>query len=172
MQTAEPPFYLTYVKLVPESDVLAALEGQLANELESLRSISESQAGQVHPPYKWTLKEVIGHMIDTEIVFFYRAFRFSRRDATPLAGFDQDDYIANGNYNQRNVSDIVEQLLAVRRANIAAFRAMPSPAWNHTGTASNLQWSVTDLAKAMVGHVRHHQRILDARLNQPSTTNL
>jgi hypothetical protein len=140
------------------------MEAQLASELSRLRAISESQGTQIHAPYTWTIKEVVGHLIDTEIVFCYRAFRFSRKDPTPLAGFDQDHYIANGNYNQRSMQDIVDQLIQLRRANIATLRGLPTTAWTLTGIASDLEWSVTDLAKAMIGHVRHHQRILDQRL--------
>ncbi len=164
---SEPPFFHNYTKLVTESDVVAAMQAQLDQTIEKWKSISEAEGDTVHPPYTWSIKEALGHLIDTEIVFAYRAFRFSRKDQQTLNGFDQDLYIANGNYGQRTVNDIMEQLASVRRATILLFRFMDANAWKYTGSAAGLEWSVTDLARAIVGHVRYHESIINRRLGRP-----
>ena len=157
------PFYENYTRLVPETDVLAALQRQLDVDFPRMLAITEEQGNTVHPPYTWSIKQVLGHLIDGEVVFAYRAFRFSRQDATPLAGFDDQQFVNNSNYPQRTVRDLMDQLSKHRQANLAMFGSLPEPAWNLSGTAAGLEWRVIDLAKVMVGHIRHHQAILDKR---------
>ncbi len=147
----QPPFYEAYTRLVPETDLIAALKHQLEVDFQRLAQISEEQGNTVHPPYSWSVKQALGHLIDGEVVFSYRAFRFSRADSTPLAGFEENHYVAHGYYDSRTVADILAQLKLHRQANILMLSHLPDAVWQLSGTASELPWTVLDLVKAMIG---------------------
>jgi hypothetical protein len=117
------PFYETYVKLVPEVDVVSALESQLDDSLFLLHSISEDDSLLRHAPYTWSTREVVGHMTDAERVFGYRALRFARADPTPLPGFDEGAYAKAAHFDRRELRDLAAEFEAVRRANVHLFRA-------------------------------------------------
>jgi hypothetical protein len=156
-------YYETYVSQVQETNVLLALEDQLA-VLENLRAeISEEKGAHAYAPGKWTVKELLGHLIDGERIFAYRALRIARADQTPLEGYDQDPYIENADFNSASVSDLVEELLLLRRANVLFFKNLSREAWQRVGTANDDEVSVRALAYIMVGHIRHHANILKER---------
>jgi hypothetical protein len=156
-------YYETYVSLVEETDIVSALQNQLA-ELENLfAALAEEKGAHAYAEGKWSIKELIGHLIDGERVFAYRAFRFSRADQTALAGFEQDDYITYGNFNNRPLADLIEEFSLLRKANLHLFKNLSAEAWFRTGTASDAEVSVRALAYIMVGHVRHHANILKTR---------
>lgn len=157
------PYYEKYVALITEPDILLDFENQLTQLQELLSQTTEEQGVYAYAEGKWSIKELIGHLIDGERVFAYRAYRISRNDQTPLAGFEQDDYIANGNFNDAKLTDLIEEFSLVRKANIMFFKNLTHQAWLYTGTTSDVKVSVRALAYIMVGHVRHHAKILEER---------
>ena len=161
--TEYAPYYGRYISLVPEGDVLETLSQQLDTTLETLRGISEAQADYRYAPGKWSTKELVGHVIDTERIFAYRALRFARNDATPLPGFEQDDYISNASFNECKLSDLMSEFEHVRRGNLYMFRNLSDEAWRRRGVASNNEVSVRALAYIIAGHERHHMEILRTR---------
>jgi hypothetical protein len=156
-------YYETYVSLVAETDIVPALEQQVDELIGLFSTIDDEKGSDTYAEGKWTIKELLGHLIDGERIFAYRAFRFARADKTPLPGFDQNPYIANGNYNAAKISDLVAEFTLLRRSNALFFRNLPGQAWDRSGVASENEVSVRALAYIMVGHVRHHLRILSER---------
>jgi DinB superfamily len=160
-------FFGNYIPLVTEIDAVAAMQGQLEQFLALLRSVPESVGNMRHAPYTWSIKEVVGHIIDTERVFAYRAMRIARADATPLPGFDQDAYVSAANFDRLPLASLVGEFAALRRSNVLLFSNLPADAWLRRGEASKIPLSVRALAYAIVGHARHHQKILETRLAKP-----
>lgn len=159
------PYYAKYIDLVAEEDVLGALEAQLAETLAVLRPAPESQGNVRHPPYTWTVKEVVGHLTDTERVMGYRALRFARADATPLPGFDEEKYAPAGEFDRIPLRDLVAEFEAVRRSHLYLFRHLPAVAWDRGGKANDNPVTVRALAYIIAGHGRHHTAILRKRLS-------
>jgi len=157
------PYYAKYIALVPEADAVTALEGQLSDMLPLLRSLSEAQGALRYAPGKWSVKEVIGHLIDSERVFAYRALRFARADRAPLAGFDENAYVPAARFDRVALQALVDELEWVRRANLAMFRALDDEAWPRRGTANETEVSVRALAFIIAGHGRHHVAIVRER---------
>lgn len=154
------PYYDRYVSLVPEGDILRLLTEQLQSTLSLLEKVSESEADYAYAPGKWTIKEVLGHIIDGERVFAYRALRIARGDQTPLAGFEQDDYVRNGSFGKRTLAGMLEEFECVRRSTIHLLGSFNSEAWSRRGTASDNEVSVLALAYIIAGHERHHANVL------------
>ena len=162
-QRNDPPF-ARYLALAPEADAVGTMREQLAEIMELIRQIPQEDGDRLHPPYTWSLKQVVGHLIDTERVFGYRAMRISRGDRTPLPSFDQDTFVAAGGFEKRSLQDLGDEFESLRRAHVIMFEHLPEGTWSNTGTASGLTWTVDNLARAMGGHVRHHSIIIRKRL--------
>jgi hypothetical protein len=142
---------------------LAALEQQL-DELRSLgASVPREREGFRYAPDKWSVREVFGHLIDGERIFGLRAFCFSRGERAPLPGFDENAYVAASGYDGVALCLLVEELVDVRRANLAVLRRLDAEGWARVGTASGQPVSVRALAYVMAGHPRHHLAILRER---------
>ncbi|MGA2482402.1 MAG: DinB family protein [Candidatus Acidiferrales bacterium] len=156
-----PQYYAEYVALVPEDDILAVLESQIEEVVRLFAARSETDGEFRYAPGKWSIKEVLGHVIDVERVDAYRALRVSRNDQTPLPGFEQDDYVRYGPFARCRLADLVEEFIHVRRANLAMFRALDEGAWLRRGVANNHEVSVRALAYVLAGHARHHRRIIE-----------
>lgn len=156
-------YYDRYISLVPEEDVLIALDQQLSETLILLRSLSEQHGTFRYGPDKWSAKEVLGHMIDTERIMSYRALRIARSDRTPIEGFEQDDYVKSGNFDKRSVVTLGREFEQVRRATISLFRNLESEAWERRGIANNVEITVRALAYIIAGHELHHKAILKDR---------
>jgi len=156
-------YYETYISLVPEAEILPALEDQIAEIEKLVGEIPEEKGAFAYAEGKWTIKEVLGHLSDGEKLFAYRTLRISRADKTPIEGFEQDGYVENGNFNRRSLADLTEEFLLLRRANMYMFRNLDEDAWLRLGTASGYPFSVRALAYISVGHVRHHLNILKSR---------
>ena len=156
-------YYDRYVSIVPEGDVVRTLVLQLEETLELLRSIPEERAGYRYGPDKWSIRELVGHIVDTERIFAYRALRISRGDETPLAGFEQVAYVPASGAEGRTLSSLAEELEHVRRGNILMFESLPSEAWSRRGSASEAEVTVRALAWILAGHERHHVNILRER---------
>jgi hypothetical protein len=164
--TEYAPDYGKYLALVPEDDVLPALEAQLADTLALLRTVPENQGNVRHPPYTWSIKELVGHLTDSERVFGYRALRFARDDATPLAGFDENVYVRTAEFDRVPLQELVNEFEAVRRANLYFWRTLDEAAWSRGGKANDTPVTVRALAFIIVGHGRHHTAILRQRLSR------
>jgi DinB superfamily len=157
------PFYETYVSLVPETEILPSLESQIEQTRALLNSISEEKSLFRYGTDKWSIRQVIGHMIDGERVFAFRAFTFSRADNAQLAGFDENHYVSQADFDQISLADLCAEFVALRTANVLMFKHLNSQAWTAAGVASDNRITVRALAYIMVGHVRHHSRILQER---------
>ena len=156
-------YYQRYVSLVPEGDVIATLEGQCGSTAALLRSIPEERAGHRYAEGKWSIRELVGHVIDAERIFSYRLLRIARGDQTPLAGFDQEPYVALGAFDARTLAGIVDEFEAVRRATLLLLQSLTPDAWDRSGTASDNPVSVRALACIMAGHELAHLAVLRER---------
>src|SRR4051794_32360459 len=123
------PFYERYISLVSGNDVLGALDAQRRQMLLLLSGRDEASGDYRYAPGKWSAKEVLGHLCDAERIFAYRALRISRADRTPIAGFEQDDYVRNGPFAQCPLAELIEDYIAVRRATLTLLRNLDEPAW-------------------------------------------
>ena len=157
------PYYDRYVSLVRGDDILNTLDQQRRDTMLLLSGRDEEDGDFRYAPDKWSAKEVLGHVCDTERVFAYRALRFARADATPVAGFEQDDYVRNGPFAQRPLEDLVEDFIAVRRATLSLLRNLDEAAWPRRGVANKNEVSVRALAYIIAGHELHHRRILEEK---------
>ncbi len=157
------PFYETYVSLVPETDILMAFERQIEETRALLGGISEEASLFRYAPEKWSIRGVIGHLIDGERVFSYRALTFSRADTAQLSSFDENEYALQAGFDQISLADLSAEFVALRSANLLMFKHLGSDAWSRDGIASNNRITVRALAYIMVGHVRHHSKILRER---------
>ncbi|HEY1404865.1 MAG TPA: DinB family protein, partial [Pyrinomonadaceae bacterium] len=155
-ETEYAPYYGKYVSLVTSDDILTTLSDQLFGTLALLRSVPESQAGLRYAAGKWSVKELVGHMIDTERIFAYRALRFARNDATPLPGFEQDGYIRSASFDTHSLDDLTAEFESVRRATLFLFKHLDGEAWMRKGVASESGVSVRALAYIIAGHELHH----------------
>lgn len=161
--TEYAPYYGKYVALINDDDIVAALGRQLDTTIAVLRGLSEAQGHHAYEPGKWSIKELLGHIIDTERIFAYRALRIARGDQTPLPGFEQDDYITHANFNAATLADLVTEFELVRRSNLALFKQLNDEAWLRRGMASDNPVSVRALAYIIAGHEVHHLNILRSR---------
>ena len=157
------PYYGRYISAVPDGDVLPLLERQIDDTVALLRTIPEARGSYRYAPGKWSIKEMLAHMADTERVFAYRALRFARGDRTPLLGFEQDEWVPFSNADARPLGDLVEELRLVRGATVALFRGLDDAALARRGTASGVEFTARALAWIIAGHERHHLRILGER---------
>lgn len=159
------PYYERYISLVmadgQSKDILAALDDQRRQTLLLLSGRSEDDGDLRYAPEKWSVKEVLGHMNDTERIMSYRALRIGRGDATPMEGFEQDDYVRNGPFQRRQLADLIEEYISVRRATICLFRNLDESAWTRRGVANKNEVSVRALAYIIAGHELHHRRIIE-----------
>ena len=158
------PALADYVSAIrEEEDVLAVLGEQLDDILTRLRTVPASRGDFRYAPGKWTLKDVVGHLSDTERVFAYRALSIARRDLAALPAFDDQAWVAEVGAAQRTLLDMVEEWGQVRRATLALLRHLPSPAWSRVGSANSQPVSVRALAYVIAGHTRHHLEVVEAR---------
>ncbi len=154
------PYYHTYISLITTDDVIGALESQRLQTSQLLTARSEREGNFRYAADKWSVKEVVGHLNDAERIFSYRALRISRGDATPLASFEQNDYIRAGNFGDRTLADLTEEFLAVRAATLMLFRSLNDQAWGRRGVASEKEVTTRALAYIIAGHELHHRNVL------------
>ncbi|MFZ0419646.1 MAG: DinB family protein [Candidatus Sulfotelmatobacter sp.] len=157
------PYYARYISLVEGDDILITLDQQRRDTMMLLSGRDEQDGDFRYAPEKWSAKEVLGHICDSERVFAYRALRISRADATPMEGFEQDDYVRNGPFANRPLADLVEDFIAVRRATLSLLRNLDEAAWMRRGIANKNEVSVRGIAYIIAGHELHHRRILEEK---------
>ena len=154
------PYFDRYISLVPGNDILATLDEQRRQTLLLLSGRTEADGDLRYAPDKWSLKEVLGHLNDAERIMSYRALRMARADATPIEGFEQDDYVRNGPFARRPLADLIEDYIAVRRATLSLLRNLDEAAWTRRGVANKNEVTVRALAYIIAGHELHHRRML------------
>ena len=170
MHTIAPPdqtefaqYYVTYVSQVPQGDIRGILEAQESDTLQLLRGIPEDRSLHRYAPDKWTIREVVSHINDTERMFVFRAMWFARGFDSALPSFDQDVAIRGAGADARTFASHLEEFRAVRDATVALFRHLPDEAWSRRGVASGNAVTVRALAYITAGHVAHHVRLLRER---------
>ncbi len=156
-------YYATYINLVTTKDIVAALNESFGETLAFYNSIPEEKWMFSYASGKWTIKEVVQHLLDTERVFAYRALCFSRKDAISLPGFDQDEYLENSNANSRSKQSLIEEYKAIRSASISLFKSFTDDMHLEIGIASNNPLSVRAAGYIIAGHEKHHYKVIEER---------
>jgi hypothetical protein len=157
------PYYARYIDKVPGDDARVALVRQIDETRALLGPLDEARALHRYEPGKWSVKEVIGHLMDGERVFAYRALRFARKDETPLPGFDENHWVPAGNFDRRSLADLLDEFAAVREATVRMFGGFEESALTRMGSANDAPVSVRALAWMIAGHELHHRGILIER---------
>lgn len=153
-------FYTGYVELVEKGNVINILNSQMHELYTLINTVPGEKAFYAYAPDKWTLKEVFGHMIETERMFSFRIMAISRGEKQALPGMDQDEYMANNNYNSRTLANLSNEYLAVRVSTIHLLNNMTKEMINQKGTASGFDFTVRALAFIIAGHERHHMNVI------------
>jgi hypothetical protein len=154
------PYFEKYIGLVPEGDILKILKKQIKEFEKVCKSISPKKSLYRYAPGKWTIREVIGHIVDTERVMAYRALSIARNGQNNLPGFDQDEFARRSNYNDVKLQNIIDEFCAVRTSSIFLFNALSEEASKRSGIANNYLVSVRALAYIMAGHLIHHLNVI------------
>lgn len=158
-----PTYFDRYISLVAEDDLQTAFKNQLPVITDLLNSISEEKSMYAYAPGKWTIKELLQHMTDTERIFAYRSLCFARKEAQSLPGFDEDLYAASSNANSRSWASLVSEFLMVRQSTEVLFGSFTEAALLHTGTANNNPATAISMGFTAIGHVYHHKKIMEER---------
>ncbi len=158
-----PTYFKNYIDLVVEDNLKDALKNQESDINNFFVSIPEAKSNDPYAPGKWTLKELLQHIIDTERIFNYRALALARKEKNSLPGFDENEYAANSNANNRNWKDLCEELIAVRKATVILFNSFTDEVLHHSGFANNKPVTVLALGYVIAGHLNHHKKIVEER---------
>lgn len=156
-------YYGRYVAAVPDGPIIESLEAQGRETAEVLAQVAETGGGFRYAPGKWSLKEVVGHVIDSERMFAMRALAFARKDPAALPPFDENEYAAESGADARTVSELLEEFEGVRRASVLLFRGLGPDAWSRRGIANEREFSVRGLAWIIAGHSVHHLNVIEER---------
>jgi uncharacterized damage-inducible protein DinB len=157
------PYYQKYIARVPDGDFVEILARQADETLGILRELPDNAADQAYAAGKWSIKEVIGHLCDSERIFGYRLLRIGRGDQTPMEGFDENAYTPAGEFGARTLASMLEEFAAVRAATITLIAGLPNDGWSKSGIANNTPISARALAYIIAGHELHHREILLTR---------
>lgn len=162
--TEAAEYYFRYIEQVPVgTDICELLETQLTTVVSALQPISEERSLYRYAPDKWSIREVVSHINDTERVFAFRALWFARGFDSPLPSFDQEIAIAGASANQRSLASHIDDFQGVRAATLSLFRNLPDEAWMRRGVASGNEFTARALAYLTAGHVTHHLTLLRER---------
>ncbi len=158
-----PEFYGGYITLVPDTDILTYLEEQI-KKLKSLGiTWKDKDAGYQYAPGKWSVRQIIGHVCDTERVFAYRAMCFSRNEKASLPGFDQDEYVAESNFDTVPFEDLIDEFILLRESNLRMFHNFNDRVWSYSGIANGKKITIRSILYIMAGHLDHHLHIVQER---------
>jgi DinB superfamily len=155
------PYYGKYTSRVKSDNIVKTLEAQVQHSEAVFGALTEAQSSFRYAPDKWSIREMLGHVIDAERIFSYRALRIARGDKTPIEGFEQDNYVANAPFERCTLAELLDT--AVRRTTVLLFRSLPADAWTRRGVASNNEVSVRALAYIIAGHELHHIAVLEEK---------
>jgi len=161
--TEAAPYYFRYINLVPPENILETLQSQLDDSISLFRTISEEKSLYRYSADKWSIRQVLNHVSDTERVFLHRAFWFARGFEVPLASFDQDDCALAADANEVPWANLTEEFQAVRLASISFFKNLNPASWNRSGIASDNKFTVRALAHIIAGHLSHHRAVLEEK---------
>jgi hypothetical protein len=153
-------YYETYIKLIEGEDILRILNDQSKRTQEILNSFSEHRGNYRYAEGKWTVKEIVGHLLDTERVFAYRALCIARGEKKSLPGFDQDDYVKEGNFNRRELFDLNYEFRLLRESNLLLFRTFTPDMLKLKGFANESSVTVLAILFMIAGHEKHHMNVL------------
>lgn len=156
-------YYRPYMEGLPSSDILPFLELQMEDVMQFLRTIPEDKWNYAYAPGKWTIREVLGHVADSEIIFGYRALSFARGEQQSLPGYEENDYVREGRFNQLSYQEIIQIWLKSRELNLVLFESIDETGWNQTGIANGNTMKAGAVPFIIAGHVRHHMRIVKER---------
>lgn len=161
--TEYPAYFQDYMKLVPEGNIVALFKEQERQTSNLLQGLTDEQARFAYDNEKWTIKEVIGHLTDSERIMSYRLLTIARGDVTPLPGFHEDSYVLQAKFTEMTVASLLAQYKAVRASTIALLESLHDQDWVRQGMANGHVTSVRSLAYIMLGHERHHHNVLHDR---------
>jgi len=153
----------TYIRESGDGDLIEELEISLHAFIRFVQDIPMDKFDYRYAPGKWTIKDIIQHILDCERIFAYRALRFSRNDQTPLPSFEEDDYANSTNSNGRSIQDLLTELSALRHSTLLFYKSLSEEQLKRIGTASNNQISVRALGFVIIGHQKHHQKVFEER---------
>ena len=157
------PYYGRYIDLVPEGDIEQILTAQIKDTVQLLIGLTEEQAHFQYGPDKWSMKEVIGHITDTERIMSYRLLCFARGEKKDLPGYDDNDYVQEASFNRLSMEELLEHLKAVRHSTILLLKSLDNDAWERKGIANSSGISVRALAWLLAGHELHHRKLIEER---------
>ena len=160
------PYYDRYISLIGDDDIIEVLEEQRKTSEKFLKTFTEKRGNYSYVDGKWTVKEVLGHVIDTERVMAYRALAFARGEKQSLPGFEQDDYVAESNFNNRSLADMIHEFKTLRESNITLFKSFDEEILIRRGIASEAEVTVPALIYILAGHEKHHMNILKERYTE------
>jgi len=163
LESEYAPYYSGYVAYVTEDEILPVLRSQMDALDVLLGRVAPDRETYRYAEGKWSIREIVGHLIDGERVFGYRAFCIARGESQNLPGFEQDDYMLTAPYDRIELEDLLSELRLVRLSNIAMLRNLDEESWLRMGTANDNQVSVRALAFIIAGHARHHMGVLRER---------
>ena len=152
-----------YIARVSEDDPRGPMAAQIQDLAAAFSPVTEANAGYRYAPGKWSIRQTLGHLADTERVLSYRALCLARGETKELPGFDEDTYVAHAAFDQRTLEDLMAEFAAVRASTVLLFSHLPSDAWLRRGRANGNPASVRGLAYTIVGHARHHIAIFNER---------
>jgi uncharacterized damage-inducible protein DinB len=158
-----PSFYRGYVNHVMDRNFLDAMHWSSEEMKAVIWTLPESKGDYSYAPGKWTIREMLGHIIDAERIFAYRALRFARNDKTQLSGFDENAYVPESNASTRKLKDLMDELGRIRQTSIDLYKSFTPAMLERTGSANNTEMSVLALAYIIPGHETHHRTILKTR---------
>jgi uncharacterized damage-inducible protein DinB len=164
-----PPYFARYIDRVPAGDIVVQLRDNAATLGATIATLDDARGAQRPEPGKWSIREMLGHLIDVERVFVYRALCIARGDSAPLSSFDQNDYAAAAACDARPLADLRDELRALRESTIRFFASLPAGAWTRIGVVGGNNLSVRAIAHIIVGHTQHHLQVLAERYDVPTT---
>lgn len=156
-------FNATYIKAIENVELLEELEISLHDFIKFVQNIPLEKFEYRYAEGKWTIKDIIQHIIDAERIFSYRALRISRNDKTPLSGFEENEFVKNTNANNRNIQELLTEFSAVRHSNLFLFKSFSQEQLTRMGVVSDNEVSVRALGFLILGHQKHHQKVFQER---------
>jgi uncharacterized damage-inducible protein DinB len=158
-----PEYFGKYIAQVADENLIEELEISLHRLIKFVQNIPMDKFDYQYAEGKWTIKDILQHLIDSERIFAYRALRFARNDKTSLPGFEEDHYAKNANGSKRSIQDLLTELAIVRQATLSLFKSFSEEQLLRIGTASNKQMSTRVLGFVIIGHQNHHQKVFEER---------
>jgi hypothetical protein len=163
LKASLPDYYQSYYDRFSSNDLIKELHAQIENDIDFLKKLPDEKETYAYAEGKWTIREILGHIIDTERIFAYRVLRFSRKDSTPLPGFDENEYIRNYDFNRFQLSDLLEEWKVVRKGSLALLEKLTADELDFKGTANGVDVSSRMIAFFMMAHAAHHLTIIQER---------